>query len=73
MEIEQNLLSDQGGPAYTQEELVKSRELIRELQESIFSLRMSRRLLMSWLEQVQATQQQEIERLTRATPHKSRC
>ena len=45
------------------EERQRNQERIRQLQDSIFSLRMSRRVLMSLLEQTQASQQEEIERL----------
>lgn len=48
---------------YEREELLRSRERIRQLQDNVFSLRMSRRVLMSLLEQVQAAQQEEINRL----------
>jgi acyl-homoserine lactone acylase PvdQ len=45
------------------EERQRNQEQIRKLQDNIFSLRMSRRVLMSLLEQVQASQQEEIDRL----------
>ena len=63
METEQKGVHEAAMRAYETEELLRSREHIRELQDNIFSLRMSRRILMSLLEQVQATQQEEIGRL----------
>ena len=45
------------------EEHRRSQERIKQLQDNIYSLRMSRRVLMSLLEQVQTNQQEEIERL----------
>ena len=45
------------------DERQRIQERIRQLQDNIFSLRMSRRVLMSLLEQVQTSQQEEIERL----------
>jgi hypothetical protein len=63
METEQNRASEATLSAYAPEELLRSRERIRELQDNVFGLRMSRRVLLSLLDEVQAVQQEEIERL----------
>lgn len=65
MDMEQNQRQELQVGLYEQEELKRSREQIRQLQDNIYSLRMSRRVLMSLLEQVQTSQQEEISRLKR--------
>ncbi len=44
-------------------QIKRYREQIRNLEDSVYSLRMSRRILMSLLEQVQSNSDQELERL----------
>lgn len=63
MELEQQQQQELNVSLYEHEELKRSRERIRQLQDNVFSLRMSRRVLMSLLEQVQSSQQEEITRL----------